>query len=63
MIHLRNNAYLLGQVNSLNGTAKLIFYLSIWFADRVLYRGAGLDLAVYNRAELKQSDHRPSRCI
>jgi hypothetical protein len=28
-------------------------------SDRVLYRGTGLDLAVYNRAELKQSDHRP----
>ncbi|CUA69373.1 hypothetical protein RSOLAG22IIIB_03896 [Rhizoctonia solani] len=29
------------------------------WTDRVLYRGIGLDLAVYNRAELKQSDHRP----
>lgn len=29
------------------------------WTDRVLYRGTGLDLAVYNRAELKQSDHRP----
>ncbi|CAE6420494.1 unnamed protein product [Rhizoctonia solani] len=33
------------------------------WTDRVLYRGAGLDLAVYNRAELKQSDHRPIYAI
>ncbi|CAE6395108.1 unnamed protein product [Rhizoctonia solani] len=33
------------------------------WTDRVLYRGIGLDLAVYNRAELKQSDHRPIYAI
>ncbi|KAL5636707.1 hypothetical protein ACGC1H_000616 [Rhizoctonia solani] len=33
------------------------------WTDRVLYRGTGLDLAVYNRAELKQSDHRPIYAI
>ncbi|KAG8690428.1 inositol polyphosphate 5-phosphatase [Ceratobasidium sp. 423] len=33
------------------------------WTDRVLYQGTGLDLAVYNRAELKQSDHRPIYAI
>ncbi|KAF8759859.1 phosphatidylinositol dephosphorylation [Rhizoctonia solani] len=33
------------------------------WTDRVLYRGRGLDLAAYNRAELKQSDHRPIYAI
>lgn len=27
--------------------------------DRILFRGPSLDLAVYSRAELKSSDHRP----
>jgi|SRR6266545_192585 len=27
--------------------------------DRILYRGSALDLAVYSRAELVGSDHRP----
>ncbi|KAF8607527.1 inositol polyphosphate phosphatase [Ceratobasidium sp. AG-I] len=29
------------------------------WTDRILYRGPGLDLAAYHRAELRQSDHRP----
>ena len=29
--------------------------------DRVLYKGPDLDLAVYSRAELKTSDHRPGQ--
>ncbi|KAG2013815.1 phosphatidylinositol phosphate phosphatase [Coprinopsis cinerea AmutBmut pab1-1] len=29
------------------------------WTDRILYRGNQLDLAVYNRAELKGSDHKP----
>ncbi|EMD40920.1 hypothetical protein CERSUDRAFT_111503 [Gelatoporia subvermispora B] len=29
------------------------------WTDRVLYKGAQLDLSVYSRAELKSSDHRP----
>ncbi|PCH41458.1 inositol polyphosphate phosphatase [Wolfiporia cocos MD-104 SS10] len=29
------------------------------WTDRILYKGALLDLAVYSRAELKSSDHRP----
>lgn len=29
------------------------------WTDRILFRGAGLNLASYHRAELKQSDHRP----
>lgn len=29
------------------------------WTDRVLYKGRGLDLFKYNRAELKTSDHRP----
>ena len=29
------------------------------FADRILYKGAGLSLHEYNRAELRLSDHRP----
>ncbi|CAE6454924.1 unnamed protein product [Rhizoctonia solani] len=33
------------------------------WTDRVLYRGTGLDLAAYDRAELKQSDHRPIYAI
>ena len=27
--------------------------------DRILYRGNALDLAVYSRAELRGSDHKP----
>ncbi|KAF7332240.1 Inositol polyphosphate phosphatase [Mycena kentingensis (nom. inval.)] len=29
------------------------------WTDRILYRGTGLDLTVYSRAELKGSDHKP----
>ncbi|KZT13014.1 DNase I-like protein [Laetiporus sulphureus 93-53] len=29
------------------------------WTDRILYKGSQLDLAVYSRAELKSSDHRP----
>lgn len=29
------------------------------FTDRILYKGAGLSLKEYNRAELRLSDHRP----
>ena len=29
------------------------------YTDRVLFKGSQLDLAVYSRAELKGSDHRP----
>ena len=32
-----------------------------WPVDRILYRGNSLDLAVYSRAELKGSDHRPGK--
>jgi hypothetical protein len=30
-------------------------------SDRVLFRGEGLNCLVYNRAELKSSDHRPGK--
>ena len=32
-----------------------------FFSDRVLYRGSNLDLSVYSRAELNDSDHRPGK--
>ena len=35
------------------------WFLLIFPLDRILYRGDQLDLAVYSRAELKGSDHRP----
>ena len=33
--------------------------ISPYTADRILYRGNQLDLAVYSRAELMGSDHKP----
>ncbi|QRV87863.1 hypothetical protein RhiJN_15881 [Ceratobasidium sp. AG-Ba] len=33
------------------------------WTDRIVYRGTGLDLGTYFRAELKQSDHRPVYAI
>ncbi|CAL1701192.1 unnamed protein product [Somion occarium] len=34
------------------------FRIPAW-TDRILYKGADLDLSVYSRAELKSSDHKP----
>lgn len=33
--------------------------MSKFTADRILYRGSQLDMAVYSRAELRGSDHKP----
>ncbi|KAG8756095.1 inositol polyphosphate 5-phosphatase, partial [Ceratobasidium sp. 428] len=38
------------------------FRIPAW-TDRILFRGTGLDLASYSRAELRQSDHRPVYAI
>lgn len=57
MILGRSCEFQLGQVSERFFVTR--FIIDNFALDRILYRGANLDLSVYSRAELKGSDHRP----